>query len=142
MSLSHEFSLVCDQVRQEVSGKFIIIGLYTGGITVPQIPFSIPSLAFFNVFRADAPGPYRFTGSLTELGTGALVARASGVAPAPLIAPTVIPVYFQNLQIRNLGTFNWSIVIEGEPEPFMTQFDVALQRTGPMGAPTRMPPRP
>ncbi|CCM74365.1 DUF6941 family protein [Rhizobium mesoamericanum] len=29
---------VCDQVRQEVNGKFILIGVYTNGIVLTQMP--------------------------------------------------------------------------------------------------------
>jgi hypothetical protein len=38
--------LVCDDIRIEVTGKEILIGVYSGAIVSPQFPFGLRSLAF------------------------------------------------------------------------------------------------
>ena len=40
-------SLLCDDARQEINGKFILIGLFDG-ITVPQLPVTIPRMFIVN----------------------------------------------------------------------------------------------
>lgn len=39
MSSNNKFALFCDDVRQEVNGKLIAIGIYSGGINVPSFPW-------------------------------------------------------------------------------------------------------
>ena len=35
----HEFTLLCDDIRQEMGGKTSLMGLYDHHIVVPQVPF-------------------------------------------------------------------------------------------------------
>jgi hypothetical protein len=37
--------ILCDEVRTEITGKDIAIGVYNGHLILPQIPFVLPSLA-------------------------------------------------------------------------------------------------
>ena len=39
MALEHKYTVMCDEVRVENNGKFLIIGMYAGHMTVPQLPF-------------------------------------------------------------------------------------------------------
>jgi len=54
--ISHKYTLVCEDVRQEINGKFIILGLYTPDIVVFQIPTMLPSLTFFQCLESGRPG--------------------------------------------------------------------------------------
>jgi len=47
--VSIQATLICDDLRVEQSGKLILIGVYTPNIIVPQIPFTFPGLAFFQL---------------------------------------------------------------------------------------------
>ncbi|MDQ8001696.1 MAG: hypothetical protein REU00_17505 [Pseudomonadota bacterium] len=38
----------CDDIRQEVGNKPSLMGLYTGSIVLPQLPFTLPRLSLFN----------------------------------------------------------------------------------------------
>lgn len=40
--------MICDDIRQEVSGKRIFIGVYNENITVPAVPITIPQLTFYS----------------------------------------------------------------------------------------------
>lgn len=51
MALTHRYTLVCEDIRQENTGKWIVIGLYTHNIACPQLPFRLPSLSFLFLLR-------------------------------------------------------------------------------------------
>jgi hypothetical protein len=38
--------VVCDEVREEIGGKHILIGTYSGVILLPFVPFYVPKLTF------------------------------------------------------------------------------------------------
>lgn len=47
------FCTFCDDVRQEVSGKLIYVGVYVGEMVVPAFPITIPSLQLvMNVWQS------------------------------------------------------------------------------------------
>ncbi|PDS34834.1 hypothetical protein CO665_28165 [Rhizobium anhuiense] len=50
---------VCDQVRQEINGKFILIGVYTNGIILPQIPTTF-SLGVWLLLESERLGDVQF----------------------------------------------------------------------------------
>jgi hypothetical protein len=104
-------------------GKFTLIGVTTGSIGLPQIPFSIPMLTFFNVLSIDTPGTHRFVGKITHLLTGKPVGQAQGVIQPPQAGPVVMPMQFGNLQFGAFDAYNFSLEFEGH-EPFVTEFQV------------------
>lgn len=52
-----EIVLVCDDVRRELSGKDILIGVYSGSIAFPILPAKM-NVAFWITLRAPAPGTF------------------------------------------------------------------------------------
>ena len=123
MALTHSYTLICEQARIEIGNKFTIIGLTTSGIGVPQIPFRIPVITFFNVLKTDAPVNVRFRARVTHLLSGAMNSNIeSGIAP-PAPGPVIMPIVFQNLQLNSFGTHVFSLEFDGT-EPFLTNFDV------------------
>jgi hypothetical protein len=123
MALRHLYTAICEQARMEMFGKFSLIGVTTAGIGLPQVPFAVPMLTFFNVLETDAPGPVKFTGTLTHLASGAVVARAQGVIQPPQAGAVVMPMQFQSVQFSAFGVYTWSLEFEGH-EPFVTEFAV------------------
>lgn len=56
----HEFTLLCDDIRQEMGGKTSLMGLYDHHIVVPQVPFTLPKVCFYTRFsRMD--GDFKFS---------------------------------------------------------------------------------
>ena len=53
----HILTLFCDDIRQEIGGKFSYIGVYSGGLFVPTFPITLPKLclAMSAVTPADKP---------------------------------------------------------------------------------------
>jgi hypothetical protein len=124
MALSHEYTLVCEMARPEMGGKFVIVGLFPNGMGSPVVPFPMPLLTFFTLMKADAPGPYNFTGRLSLLATGQEISPVvRGVIPAPAVGPAIFVHSIMSPQFTAFGAYTWAVEIEGQ-EPFVTQFEV------------------
>jgi len=55
MNISH--AIACDDIRQEMNGKHILIGVYSGKLGLPFFPIQI-ALAFWVLARPSAKGDY------------------------------------------------------------------------------------
>ena len=63
----HEFTLLCDDIRQEMGGKASLMGLYAHHIVVPQVPYVLPKVCFYTRFsRMD--GTFKFSFSIVAPG--------------------------------------------------------------------------
>jgi hypothetical protein len=63
----HEFTLLCDDIRQEVGGKTSLMGLYDHHIVVPSVPFVLLKVCFYTRFsRMD--GTFKFSFSIVSPG--------------------------------------------------------------------------
>ena len=63
----HEFTLLCDDIRQEMGGKTSLMGLYDHHIVVPQVPFSLPKVCLYTRFsRMD--GDFNFSFAIVSPG--------------------------------------------------------------------------
>jgi hypothetical protein len=56
----HEFTLLADDIRQEMGGKTSLMGLYDHHIVVPQIPYVLPKVCFYTRF-SKMTGSYKFS---------------------------------------------------------------------------------
>jgi len=126
MAITPRYVLVCDEVRQENTGKFIIVGLYTPDLIVGQIPVVLPGLTFFIGVESDRPGNYQCRISLQHLETGQLVAQgmAGFTIQRPGFGP--IPIRLANLQLNAIGAYVFTLQVDGEREPITASFSVNL----------------
>lgn len=133
MALTHRYTLLCDEIRQENNGKFIIVGMYTPDLTVTAIPFAVPVLSFFVCLDADAGGTAEINFRLTH-GNNILAGGSGrvGIARAGMV---VLPLRFGPLQLPGAGTYAFTLEVVGQPEPFTTNFDVVLMAHGQPGLP-------
>ncbi len=130
MAITAKYVLVCDDFRQEVNGKFIVIGLYTPDMVVQQIPFLMPTLTFFMCLESDRPGNFTFRFKLEHLETGRPVAEAMGAMQ--FVAPGIAtcPVKMGNVQLSGQGAYQFSLIVDGQKDPIMASFSVILQVPG------------
>ena len=107
-------SLICDDVRQERNGKFILIGLFDS-IAVPKLPLMIPRLCMVNRWCC---------------GTGTFKQRNRIISPASdlvLIEGQDVPVtldgdeatataveFFMNVQFRDPGVYWVETLLDGD----------------------------
>jgi hypothetical protein len=85
----HEFTLLCDDIRQEMGGKTSLMGLYDHHIVVPQIPFVLPKVCFYTRFsRMD--GTFKFSFSIVSPTASARTSSATATWRSPT-APRKAP---------------------------------------------------
>jgi hypothetical protein len=127
MAITHRYTIICDDVRKEDNGKLLIVGMYMGIIAVPQLPFVMPSLTFFQVLNSDRPGHWAMALKLRHLETGRNLVEAHGgmVCQQPGLA--VMPVKFGAVQFQAVGPYHFIVEIEGQAnDPILTEFSVVL----------------
>jgi len=127
MQLTPKYTLVCDDIRQENTGKFIVIGLYMGNITVPHVPFVLPSLAFLQIFESDNAGNFSFKIRLEQMEKGNAIVEGMGMIAIQGPGTGVIPIRFAPLQLPAFGTYTLTMSIDGQAPLVLSTFDVIQQ---------------
>jgi hypothetical protein len=61
----HAFTMICDDIRQEMGGKTSLMGLYDNHIVVPEIPFTLPKVCFYTRIL-NIRGLYKFGFAITS----------------------------------------------------------------------------
>src|SRR5688500_20083195 len=103
MALTHRYTLLCDEIRQELNGKYILLGLYTPDIIVPAIPFVLPTLAFFTLLESDAAEQCEFSVRLT-VGENQIMA-VNGAANFGRPGVAIFPMRFGPVQLQTEGEY-------------------------------------
>jgi len=126
MPITYKWSLLCDDVRQEANGKWIVIGLYTPDITVPQIPIALP-LTLLVCLESDVPGNFTFKIRVNHLETGRPLAEAMGQMGIQKPGMGAFPVRI-GVQFQSPGPYTFTFELTDNPrEPvFIHPFSVLL----------------
>ena len=116
MALIHKYTLVCDEVRREDNGKFLIMGLYTPGIVLQRFPFTLPKLTFLNFFDVTTPGVWKLACKFSHILTGAIAGpEGSARIEVPHVnekAPALVPIVFPGLTLQMPG--DYALTLTGE----------------------------
>ena|ERR1039458_10234327 len=132
MAITEKYILMCDDFRIENNGKFIIVGLYMTDITVPSLPFPLPTLTFFCALESDRPGTFRFSFRLRHEESGRNIAEGMGQAPVgDHTKPIVMPIKIGGLQINAPGLYTFSLEFDSMA-PIVRPFNVVLVIPGPV----------
>lgn len=107
MPVTHKYTLLCDEVRQENNGKFLVIGLYTPDISVPQLPFAMASLSFFNVIETSAAGDIDLAFRLEQ--GESLIAGGSGKMTVGQPGFGAIPIKLGPIQLPMAGPYTFRL---------------------------------
>ncbi len=125
MPINKNYILMCDDVRQEVSGKLLIIGLYAAPqIGLPQLPMQL-ILTFFTSLNSDRPGNFNFRMKLEQLESGTSIAEGMGILTFASVGDAISPIRL-GVQFSSAGSYVLSLNIEGQQDPITFQFQVAL----------------
>ena len=135
MPITQKHGIVCDDVRVENNGKWIIIGVYTPDMAVPQIPIVLPNIAFFSWIHSDRPGSFPFRMKLEHLESGRIIQQGMGALQFAKPGDGISLVRFGGIQLVSQGAYVFSMEIDGQSERLMTQFSVLLNL--PMQPPIR-----
>jgi len=126
MPITAKYILICDDVRREDNGKIIIVGMYIQDMIVPQLPFTMPTLAFFLNLESDRPGNFSFQFKLQHQESGTLIAQGMGMAPVNIPhAPIIMPVKIGNILFKQEGLYSFGIEFERET-PIVASFAIRL----------------
>jgi hypothetical protein len=127
MAITAKYILVCDDFRREDNGKFIIIGLYTPDMLVPQIPFAMPTLTFFMNLESERPGNFTFRIKIQHQDTGNILGQGMGMIPVlnPQ-QPIIMPVKIGGIIFNAPGLYGISLEIDGQQDPIVTTFNLQL----------------
>jgi hypothetical protein len=126
MAITENYILMCDDFRVENNGKFIIVGMYITDMTVPSLPFPLPTLTFFCSLESDRPGTFRFSFTLRHEESGRNIAQGMGQAPVnDHRQPIIMPVKIGGLQISAPGLYTFSLEFDGQA-PIVRPFNVVL----------------
>ena len=107
-------SLLCDDVRQEINGKFILIGLFDG-LSVPQFPTVFTRICVINRWCC---GEGKFNQRSRIIGTDGLTPIVEGkdvpVSLADSEANATSVEFFMNVKLEKEGTYWIEILLEGD----------------------------
>ncbi len=129
MAITHKFTIMCDEVRQENNGKLLLIGVYQDAMLVSQFPVVLPGLTFMMKLESDRPGMWTARMRLQHLDTGEKLLEALGAInfqrPGIAINPVRLPIF----QLKAPGVYHFVMEVEGQTEPILYEFTVGLQIT-------------
>ena len=126
MALSQKFVLLCDEVRREHNGKLLLLGLYTPDLVLTQLPTTLPSLTFFQLYESDTAQEYNLKIKLNHLESGEALLEATGGVSFAQPGVSYLPMKLGGVQFKTAGAYVFSVEADGQ-EPFLTQFSVILQ---------------
>lgn len=127
MPLTHEYTLLCDDVRREDNGKLLLIGMYTPNILVPMLPIGFPGLSFVMGFTSDGPARHQMRAQLRHLETGHSLGELIGMLHHAQPGLGVGVLKFPNVIFTMAGRYNLVVTLEGLTDPVVFDFDVILQ---------------
>jgi len=107
-------SLLCDDVRQERNGKFILIGLFDG-LGVPQYPAAFQKLCLVNRWCC---GEGEFTQESRLIGTDGVTVISQGKQvpirlPHNMATATSVEI-FLNVKFETPGTYWVEVMLNGD----------------------------
>lgn len=101
-------ALICDDWRREDNGKEILIGIYTGGIVVPQMPIVL-QVCLWLYIQPQEVGDADFDVRILDPSDKEVLQGNFQFHVASIEFPTTVPLVRLPLQIGQLGTskFQW-----------------------------------
>jgi hypothetical protein len=125
MAISQKFSIMCDEVRVENNGKFLIIGMYTPDMAVFQLPFVAPVLTFLLWLESDTPGSFQFQMALNQLDSGKTVVQGMGAVGFQRAGAGLSPIRLTGVPFNAAGAYTFSVKFDGQ-DALVTHFTVQL----------------
>jgi hypothetical protein len=125
--ITHEYTIICDDLRKEDNQKLILIGMYTGTIASAQLPFFMPGgLTFFTCWNADRPGAFDLKIKLQHLESGKTLIEARAGLNVSQPGRSHVPIKLAPIQFAAVGMYNLVFDVEGQKDPVIVEFNVQL----------------
>ncbi|MDL2410455.1 hypothetical protein PY650_33725 [Rhizobium calliandrae] len=120
-------AIFCDDIRQEVTGKFILIGVYPGDLVPGRIPSSVPMGAMVRVHGLQK-GVHEVEMVLTSPNGQRVIEEKSTFDLIESHTPMVLIFAGFVMPIDGPGEITLSMKIAGE-EPIASKLPVVLSKT-------------
>jgi hypothetical protein len=117
---------MCDDLRREDNGKLLLIGMYTGTMGLPQLPFVLPSLTFVMFMDSDRPGHWAMKFRIQHLETGKLIVEGAGGMMFQQPGLSISPLKFGGIPISAIGDYNFVVNLEDHTDPIIVDFKIVL----------------
>src|SRR5438105_3153860 len=98
------YILISDDVRTEISGKLIVIGLYGPEILVPRLPSAIP-LALIAGIVLGGEGPFELSGKLVHPDSKEELLTFGATGEAKKGGSAYVPFKFPSVRFRKPGQY-------------------------------------
>ncbi len=119
--------LLCDDVRQEKSGKLILVGLYVDNVGVFSLPTTLPTLTFVCKWTHAAGGPIRGRYSVLGPSGAALAAMdVTEIPDAPNARTRITILQLRPFTFPEAGTYRLMVKPEGGRSRSLYSFEVRL----------------
>jgi hypothetical protein len=127
-----QMSVLCDDVRQERTGKFILIGLFDV-IGMPQFPAVFPRVCIVNRW-CSGQGVFKEKTRIVGPDSGIVIAEGQGIAvQLPNTESTVTNVeFFMNLKFDKEGVYWIEVLID---EDLKLRYPLRVNRVQPAPMP-------
>jgi len=129
MALQEKYIVLCDEVRQENNGKYLLLGVYSPDIAVGQLPAVLSVLTFFVVLQEDRPDNHQFRLSVSHLESGQVVAQGMGGFQTARPGMVALPIRISPIQFTSAGPYTFSLHFDNVRDPLTFSFSVLLNIT-------------
>jgi Family of unknown function (DUF6941) len=125
--------IICDEVRQEITGKLIVVGMYLGNIGVPKVPVALPGLSFLCKWSIVAGA--RLGGTFQVVGPSGRTVHEletpEGPLPESATGQLLTMVRIQPFQINEVGQHSLMFRAVGGRRKAIARFEVYAKDSSP-----------
>lgn len=108
-------ALVCDEIRREDTGKYILIGVYVSEILVDRLPAGL-QLSFWLIITVDTDQPRAFEMRLVGPGEAQLMRGAVTASFAKAGGPYGLPLGPAPIQLQSVGRLRLEVQLQGQED--------------------------
>jgi hypothetical protein len=106
-----EYSIICDDIRQEIGNKLTFVGTYQDLIIVSKLPYSFPKLCFFVQYKDIRAGD-RFLLEITDPSNKTIVKAINITVPAgKKVGKMRLFGVFSPMKVEKEGRYTLSITV-------------------------------
>ena len=121
--------IICDELREEVSGKHIIIGMYNSALITTSLPATLPKITFRICIEFDRRNFKKCIFEILGPARKKIVAREGMISKYKLHEPAILVFPFFNPAFETEGVHSVRIGFDAPPRKF-AEFEVRVPKKG------------
>lgn len=112
--MKHEFSIVCDEVRAETTGKLILVGVYPHNTLGIALPANIGVLSFYQVLTSDQSGSVPFQAELIRKRDQTVIQAVQATMNIAASGAVIGMLSFRNVEFKEPGPYVLDLVFQNQ----------------------------